>query len=192
MIFRQPLCERPPQALLDLFAEKVESMSGHRPDSDLLSRHLVTQRTYICEVNTTPKPAPVIRQTQKIEEQRVLKRSRQSAGFTNTKPISFTFLKQVYPVRTYKEILIRLSNALARIHGDEFSKVLDLIPYFSRDKNDLRDAFRLTGSGIYVETNTNSNQKVGLCFDMIRLMGHTEDDLLIDAQPRPQGVRRQT
>jgi len=109
---------------------------------------------------------------------------RPSADYTGRPIRGFEFEGNHVPVNTYKGLLIELANILRRRHPQDFdTKVLSFggrkRRYFSRDAGDLKYAQELEGHNLYVETNLNANLAVGICFDMVRELGHSEADLTL-------------
>jgi hypothetical protein len=78
------------------------------------------------------------------------------------------------PVRTYKDLLISLGNALRKKHGVKFEQhALQLggrkRKYFSLSPQDLKYAHELDGGGLYAETNLNANLIVNnICIPLLR------------------------
>ena len=81
-------------------------------------------------------------------------------------------------------MLIEICNIMAKTHRDEFNKVLNLKgrvrTYFSLDSNDLKSPKKIDGTGIFVETNLNSNNIVSISKKVIKLFGYDENNLIIE------------
>jgi hypothetical protein len=80
-----------------------------------------------------------------------------------------------FPVKTWKDVLLRACE-IARARGpSEFSKILNLkgnkSPWFSRKPEDLRDPVRITGTDIFAETNQNANSLVLRSFHVLSFFG---------------------
>jgi negative regulator of replication initiation len=89
------------------------------------------------------------------------------------------------PVRSYKEVLIGVASYLYSENPTAFENVsLDLHGksrnYFSRDPNSLKFAEALGNSGLFVETNLNSNLIVGICRTLLQKLGHRVDQLQVE------------
>jgi negative regulator of replication initiation len=88
------------------------------------------------------------------------------------------------PCRSFKEVLVGLSNQLRARDQASFDRVaLGLHGtkrvYFSQDPAKLKFPQPLTGHGLFVETNLNANLIVGICFALLRelgVRGHFEID----------------
>jgi hypothetical protein len=77
-------------------------------------------------------------------------------------------------VRTYKDLLISLSNGLRKKHGANFDQYALQLGgrkrrYFSRSQQDMKYAHKLDGGGLYAETNLNANLIVNnICIPLLR------------------------
>lgn len=77
-------------------------------------------------------------------------------------------------VRTYKDLLISLSNGLRKRHGagfDQFALQLGgrKRRYFSRSQQEMKYAHELDGGSLFAETNLNANLIVNnICIPLVR------------------------
>ncbi len=88
--------------------------------------------------------------------------------------------------RTFKELLVNLSNELRSSDHAAFDKVALRLhgtkrSYFSKNPNDLKFPLQLTGHGMFVETNLNANLIAGICRDLIKGLGIKEADFEIES-----------
>lgn len=79
------------------------------------------------------------------------------------------------PVKTYKALLLGVSNQLRRKDRDAFDRVALALRgrkrvYFSRDVGELKFGEEL-GRGLFVETNLNANLIVSICNDLVEGLG---------------------
>ncbi len=113
--------------------------------------------------------------------------------YTDTEPLSFTFEHRLEP-RTWKRLLLEVCSILYNRHKDVFlQKVLDHTAskkrtYFSLDANDadeMEAARCIPGIdiNIWVETSWNANYTVGLCRELIKLFGYSDDGFNINLVP---------
>jgi hypothetical protein len=192
----QQLLSEPDQRLIDLVAEEVESISGHRPDSDTVASHITKQLGPPPRVNTAKTPAASrISGTPGELRQRTTRLDPQIAytkgagnyrgNFTNTQAKGFSFEGDHHPVSSYIEILLTLSNFLRSKHGALFDdKVLTLTGnkrrYFSREA-DLWKPKQLDGEPpLFAESNLASGHIVKICNDIIQRLGYDPSTLSID------------
>ena len=111
-------------------------------------------------------------------------RHRVSPDYTGRPIRGFEFEGSRVGVTTYKALLLELANILRQKHPQDFdTKALSFggrkRRYFSQNPRDLKYAHELKPGGLYVETNLNANLIVGICFDMVRELGHDETRLRI-------------
>jgi hypothetical protein len=83
-------------------------------------------------------------------------------------------------VRTYKDLLISLSNGLRKKHASRFDQYALQLGgrkrrYFSRNQQDLKYAHEIDG-GLFVETNLNANLIVNnICIPLLRQLEPSAD-----------------
>lgn len=151
------LCQKPDEQLLELFADRVESLCGHRPAQDLLAEHLASLEP------SRPIEPPTPSSTKEGREHRrgATAVVRDSADWTNRQPVAFALKGERRSVSTFKEILLGLSAILYRDYQSDFSRVLSLRgrkrAYFSRDLRGMKFPQEIPGTGIYAETNLSAN-----------------------------------
>lgn len=178
------LCQEPDELLLELFADKVESLCGHRPDQELLAEHLAgatrvveTQRP---DLLSPPRSAPLQSRPPSSESRQGL--------YTNRRPLAYTFMGERYPVSTFKDILMGLCHALYQAHASDFNRVLTLRgrkrAYFSQDFKGMTSPQEIPGSGIYAETNLSANNIMDRCNELLGLFGYSRDQLRVDVEDR--------
>jgi len=175
----EKIITEPDDLLVELLAETTEKLCGYKPDNDVIEKFLMevskgTTKPYKMEISTRKKLSP-----DHISHQR-------PGGFTGKSIVAFTFKGKRYPVRSWKEMLIEITDLMLSAHREQFNKVLNLRgrkrPYFTRNSNELRVPERINNTDIYVETNLNANAIVRLSKDIISIFGYKEDDLSIDTR----------
>ena len=165
------LCEEPDELLVDLLAEKVESICGLRPDQERLSMFLtsiinkpITQISSLKPEPTGPRPAP--------------------EGFTGRKPKSYSFKGRQHSVRNWKDVLVELCKEIHSIHNNEFERVLKLRGtrklHFSHDPRDLYRPVEISDSGIYVDTVLSADAIMKRCHSVLNLFGYSPEELVVE------------
>jgi len=180
----QQLCQKPDELLLELFADTVESLCGHRPDQELLVECLAKPITV--DESTPPFPP---KKTTHPSTQSILPPDQPSQGiYTNKRAVAYSFKGQRHPVSTFKEVLIGLCQILLHTHGTDFAKVLTLRgrkrAYFSRDFKGMTSPQEIPGSGIYAETNLSANSIMERCGDLLALFKYSPDELRVSVEDR--------
>jgi len=170
------LCQEPDERLLELFAEKVESLCGHRPDNQMVSDDLLQRY----QSSLPSEPRPVSPKT-KPPRMHVRKPRQSRAGsYTFSRATGFVFCGQRKSVRSFREILLQLCEELHRRHSGDFDRVLSLRgrsrEYFSRDYRSMRDPREIAGTGIYVEINLSANDIITRCRQLLSLFGYQRHD----------------
>jgi len=169
----------PDERLVELLADTTEKLCGHKPDNETVGQFLIkiaqAPITQIKEEISTPVHLPSGQISRPPLE-----------SYTGKSIVVFTFKGTRYPVRSWKDMLIKITNLMLSVHREQFDKVLNLVgrkrPYFTRNPNELRSPERVNNTGIYVETNLSANSIVRLSKSIIELFGYRGDDLSIEVR----------
>ena len=183
------LCEEPDELLLEIFADKVESLCGHKPELENLAEYLANNYNFILQADSAhPKDRPI-----KVPEKPTSRRPSSElrrGKYTFTRPIAYTFQGRRNPVRNFIEILLRLCESLADDHGSEFERILILRgrnrPYFTRNAEELRVPQEIKKSGIYAETNLSATNVIDRCHLVLTNFGYSPDVFHVEVEPRNQ------
>jgi len=179
------LCEGPDELLVELLAEKVESLCGHRPTPDQVAQFLegVTAGPSPATPEThQPGPSP------RSESRPIPPRpSNLAHGFSFTRPTAFTIFGRTRPASTFKEVLVGVCEAVAARHASDFEQVLLQLrgwkrDFFSRDYRGMTSPEKVPGTDIYVETNLGANDTVKRCREVLRIFGYDPESLRVDTQ----------
>lgn len=167
------LCEEPDEKLLELFAEKVESLCGYSPDHQMLAEYVA--KTLKSDTITTAQP-PI--------RKPIPKRSTKPAvGYTGKSAEGYWFEGEHRQVRSFQDILMGLCEDLHRKHGSEFERVFNLRgrkkEHFSRDYKNMIYPKEIADSGIYIETNLSANGIMLRCNQLLDLFGYHKNTLEI-------------
>jgi len=159
--------------------KETEKLCGYKPDNEIVEEFLikVSQRTVI-------QPERKISIPVQLSSSQISHPS--PGGYTGKSIVVFTFKGTRYPVRSWKEMLIKITNLMLSAHKEQFYKVLNLKgwkrPYFTRNPNELRVPERINNTEVYVETHLSANSIVKLSKSIISLFGYKEDDLSIEVR----------
>jgi predicted type IV restriction endonuclease len=95
--------------------------------------------------------------------------------FNGHAPRSVSIEGKTFPVKSWREILLKTCEVTKARRPSEFSKILTLkgnrSPWFSRKPGDLRDPVRIVGTDIFAEANQNANSLVLRSFSVLNLFG---------------------
>ena len=185
------LCEEPDELLIELLADKVEGICGHRPEDELLGKFLskILPPRERLEV-VTPRVQPARQQ----QQTRISTHSAISleGNWTNCKPVAFTFNNQKHSVRSLKEILIGLCQKIFYLHPNDINSVLSLEgrkrKYFSKDQKEMHTPMPIIGSDIFVETNLSGNSIRDRCCEVLTLFGYSNDALEVELKQRTSNM----
>lgn len=109
-----------------------------------------------------------------------------AGDYTKRKIKNITLFGKKYYPETWKELLMKVSEELYKMHKDSFQKCLILQgnkrQYFSINSEELKFPERIGTSKYYAETNENTNTIVRRCRDLMSLFGYDEKRLDIFVQ----------
>ena len=174
----EKIITEPDELLVELLVDTTEKLCGYKPDNEMVEQFLIKVRQG--GVIQPKKEMPSYKQSPSNQKSRPL-----SQNYTGKSIVAFTFKETRYPVRSWKEMLIKTANLMLSAHREQFDKVLNLVgrkrPYFTRNPNELRNPERIIDTDIYVETNLSANSIVNLSKSIVALFGYRENDIYIEA-----------
>ena len=163
------LLRNPNEQFIEIFADIVERISGHRPSKQQLVEF----------VSKNCIEAPIAPSQLQPPAQR-----RRHKDWTGKRPIAYILWGTRYPVALFKEILPGVSSALAKRHPDFEQKALAQRgyrkPWFCRAANRLDQPAKVMGTSLFVETKLGANQMQDRVSQLLRLFGHSESDLCVE------------
>jgi len=169
----------PDELLVELLAETTEKLCGYKPDNEMVEQFLIR----VSQEAVTHRKKEILPPAQ-LPPSRIS--FPPSEGYTGKSIVAFTLKGSKYPVRSWKEMLIKITNLMLSEHREQFDKVLNLVgrkrPYFTRNPNELRAPERINNTDIYVEMNFNANEIVKLSKSIVELFGYRENDLSIEVR----------
>ncbi|MBT1248695.1 restriction endonuclease subunit R [Thermosipho sp. 1244] len=173
----EKIITEPDELLIELLAEMTEKLCGYKPDNEIVKEFLKKVGQEVIMVRPKKEMLSLV---QSLSTQI----SPLSSDYTGKSIVAFTFKKTRYSVRSWKEMLIKITNLMLSAHRTQFDKVLNLRgrkrPYFTKNPNELRIPERINNTQIYVETNLSANSIVKLSKSIILLFGYKEEDLHIE------------
>lgn len=168
----------PDELLVELLAEHTEKLCGYRPDDEIIEEFLIGAIKE-AEIQSKKKiPTPEL-PSNKIPLQ-------SSEGYIGKTILAFTFKGTRYPVTSWREMLLKITNIMLSANKEQFDNVLNLQGrkrlYFTKNPNELRSPKRVDNTDIYVEANLSANGIVRLSKSIITIFGYREDDLSIEVK----------
>ena len=170
------LITEPHDQLLALLNQKVMESCGWGANLDQIKRFLANL--------PKPVPAPPHPTPHPFSSTRTKQSNQRFGSYNGTKIVRFTFHGQTYGASPWTRLLITLAEQLYQLHPSEFQKVLELRgtknPYFSRNRQDMRNARLIGDSGYFAEADLTPNEIVRRCHALLTLFGYSPDDLQIE------------
>ena len=101
------------------------------------------------------------------------------------KVVAYELWGQRHEAKTWAAMLVGVAEALYRRHGASFDRILTFRGttrmYASRDRDDISNNPKAVGtSGIFIETHGNVTDKKRRAGQLLKLFGHSPDDLRIE------------
>ena len=179
----QKILNDPDDLLVELLVETTEKLSGFRPEIKDVEKFIINiqNSAIVGQENFITKTKRI---TQPINTSKP--KSYSQGSYINKRIISFQLFEKVYRPKTWKELLVIVSEEMYRRHSAEFSRCLSLrgsrMSYFGQKPNELSQPKQIAGSNFFVETKLNANSIVKRSRDLIGLFGYKETDLQVSAQ----------
>jgi hypothetical protein len=167
----------PDELLVELLADTTEKLCGYKPDNETVGNFLVKISQSIEIYSKKENPTSIELPPHQIFSQPITEYRGKSIN-------SFTFKGTRYNVRSWKEMLLKITNLMLSAHREQFDKVLYLKgrkrPYFTKNPSELRSPEKINNTNIFVETNLSANSIVKLSKSIIEIFGYKEEDLSIE------------
>ena len=172
----------PDDLLVELLVETTEKLSGFRPEIQEVEKFIAAiQKSPMGK----PQPSPPPKQPVSVYP-RPKSTPYSGSSYINKRIKSFQLLGNTYHPRTWKELIVLVSEEMYRRHSTEFSRCLSLrgsrMSYFSQQPNELSQPMQISGSNFFVETKLNSNSIVRRSRELIGLFGYKDSDLQVSAE----------
>ena len=109
-------------------------------------------------------------------------------NFTGKAISCFWFKGEIYEVKSWKELLIKLCNILYNKHTNDFEKLFEIKGkkriYFTHDKSQLIEPMQIPDTDIYVETNHSAMMITWICCKILSKFGYSNEDLKVGAKEK--------
>ncbi|MCH7923100.1 MAG: type I restriction enzyme HsdR N-terminal domain-containing protein [Nitrospinae bacterium] len=169
------LINEPDGFLVELLAETVLRLCGHKPELEIVNKFLITEATQ------PPTPLETMLPIPSAPRKTIPK---QKGAFAHKKISGFELFGEKRSVKTFKALLVGVCEILSKRHSSEFHKVFSYRGrkrlYFSKNPLELRNAERIPDLNIHVETNLSADNIVQMCRRILGLFGHSPTDLKIN------------
>lgn len=173
----------PDDLFVELLIETTEKLTGFRPEIEEVEKFIINMQT---SPSTKPGVEPP-RLKPVVSPDPWRKPIPYSEGsYINKRIRSFKLHGNTHHPRTWKELLVLVSEEMYRRHSAEFARCLSLrgsrMSYFSQQPNELSQPMQIAGSNYFVETKLNSNSIVRRSRELLGLFGYKESDLEVSAE----------
>lgn len=174
----QGIMKEPEKWLVDIMVEATADLCGYKPDKETVQDFLSSDsRT---KVDTAPK-------TKSEPPPRTLEaKSSVQASYIGKSLASFTFQDKKYPVKSWKDMLLKVCEQINAEHKDNFEFLINLSTQeegiFSKDEHRILISEKIPGTDIYVNVDLTPKETVALCYEILSVFGYREKDLSIDAK----------
>lgn len=169
------LVAEPDEALVELVAATTEKLGGYRPEHSTVVEFLRANPS----LAIIPVKPPYTYQPFTQQEAEEMQAVEDPYAYTILR--SFTLKGSTYEAKSWKDVLVGVSNVMLEKHPDQFSRVLELKglnkPWFTRNPDELSLPERIGETDIYVETRKSAKRIVTIAKAIIALFGYAEGDL---------------
>jgi hypothetical protein len=177
----QELCEKPDELLIELVADKVESLCGHRPDVQRVSGFLGRIRA----AHQVLPPAVPLRGRPRALAAVAANGASAKIPWTHRKPSAYVLRGHRRSVQHFSQVLLGLCADLCKAHKDGIQRLLALNlpgrrPYFSKDGEGMNEAVKVPGTAIYAELWLGAEGIRRRCAEVLHGFGYSEDDFQVE------------
>jgi len=173
----------PDDRLLELLIETTEKLSGFRPEIEDVEKFIINMQSLPIAKPETSSPSRIPLTSSVFRKKPAIY---PEGSYINKRIGSFKLFGNTHHPRTWKELLVLVSEEMYRRHSAEFSRCLSLrgsrMSYFSQQPNELSQPMQIAGSPFFVETKLNSNSIVKRSRELMGLFGYSESDLHVLAE----------
>jgi predicted type IV restriction endonuclease len=171
----------PHELLVEMINETLEAISGFKANNEQIEAFLKSHMTKLTiieglGVGHNPERPPI-----KAEVPPNI-----TDNYIGTTVIGFCFRGQHYTVRSWRDLLLTLVKVIRKSHQHEMDKCLQLVgrtrPFFTRNRDELREPIPIEGTGIYVEGNIGANSIARISRRLVGVFGYQDSDFSIEAR----------
>jgi hypothetical protein len=174
----EELCREPDKHLVELLADRVERICGHRDVSEVENF-----LKHSCE--------PSSRQSEelRVPAGKIKMPALSNEDYTGKRAVAYTFRGKRTTVGIWKEILVGLAQTFyMQQPKDFFAKAQALCgrnkPYFAKDARGMENPRKIPGTDIYVETCFSAKDTVDHCRELMTIFGYRPEDLQVECEAR--------
>jgi len=174
----EDIMKNPEKWLVDSMVKATEGLCGYKPDKEIVKDFLSSDN----KTNVNPAPSTKFESPAKPQED---KKSVQASSIGKS-VTAFTFKGKTYPVKSWKDMLLKICELINAEHKDNFEFLINLSTQeegiFSKDKNSILICEKIPGTDIYVNVDLSPKDTLALCYDILSVFGYKEKDLSLDTK----------
>jgi len=167
------IMNEPEKWLVNIISEVTEDLCGYRPDGEAVEEFIISEVKTKAETSSSygSKSSGEIRKNaQKDYKGKTVK--------------SFTFMGEVYHVKSWKQMLLKICDIMFAKHKDSLESLLYITlrgrDCFSKDPHEFVNGQEISGTHIYVDLDLSVMSVVALCKEILLNFGHKESDFSIE------------
>jgi predicted type IV restriction endonuclease len=180
------------ELLTDVVGEVVEKLSGYKPEAAVVIQFLknISGNASLPSTSSSSRTGKTGHAVPKPVKSVVgnPKRETKLLSFQYSKPTTFRFDGNEHRVSNWAILLKTVVQVIAKKHPNDLLNLTSLVgkkrPYFTTDRDLLRQAVRIPDTSIFYETNLSANNIVQLVYQVLEVMGYSKDSLQIDTNDR--------
>ena len=169
------IMNEPEKWLVGIISDVTEDLCGYKPDGEAVQEFIIS------EVKTEAEK-PSLHRSKPSEE--ITKNAQKDYKGKTLK--SFTFMGEVYNVKSLKQMLLKICDIMFAKYKDNFESLLYITlqgrDCFSKDPHEFVNCEEISGTHIYVDLNFSAMSVVALCKEILLHFGHKESDFFIETK----------
>jgi hypothetical protein len=180
----EKVLSEPEKWLHEVLAQATNELCGHTPDEETTKKFIASQIDAEADIagilkQKTQEPSEQDKATPPEPSKAAVKKDE----FTGKSVVSFTLKGKEQKVDSWKGMLLKICEIVAKEHKDDFDEVLTLLgtnrEYFSRNPYELLTCEKIPGTEMYVDVNLSAVGVVVLSHKILSFFGYKEKDLSI-------------
>jgi predicted type IV restriction endonuclease len=187
----QKIISEPEKWLTNLLADVTKELCGYKPEREVVEEFLAHEVQVKADLERMLRPEPSPPSPPPDEAPLLYPEktpaSVRSEDFTGKSIIAFSLDGKRHEVKSWKAMFLKLSDVvLPKNKKDELEVLFTLSTpqreYFSKNPYEFLSGEKISGTGIYVDTNLSAREVVELSHKMLMLFGRKESDLSIEVK----------
>ena len=168
--------------LVDVISEVTKGLCGYKPKRDKIIEFVKSEG----KIKLKKSEEFVIDDLTKIIDDKSVKNDKPQNGYKGKIIKSFIFKGNECNVKSWEDLPFELCNIIYKNHRESFENVIYISlkgrDFFSDNPHQFLINREISGTGIFINTDLSESVAVALCFEILKLFGYEESDLVINTK----------